>query len=78
LPGCISQGDSLSDALENVREAIKGILEVRRKHHMPLQEEETPDLIAQEILQTLKARAEEGLPLLVETRVVEVEAAVAV
>lgn len=36
LPGCVSQGDSLDEALANIREAIEGILEVRRKHGMPV------------------------------------------
>ena len=28
LPGCHSQGDSVEEALENIKEAITGILEV--------------------------------------------------
>ncbi len=27
LPGCVSQGDDIPDALENVREAILGVLQ---------------------------------------------------
>ena len=78
LQGCVSQGDDLPEALENIREAIGGILEVRKKHHIPAPQKETPELIAEEIRETLKARAEDGRPLLVETRIVEVEAGVAV
>lgn len=47
IPGCVSQGRTREEALENVREAIALCLEVR---------------------------AEQGLPLTVETREVEVTA----
>ncbi|MCZ6547394.1 MAG: type II toxin-antitoxin system HicB family antitoxin, partial [Deltaproteobacteria bacterium] len=30
LPGCVSQGKTKKEALKNIREAIEGILEVRR------------------------------------------------
>jgi predicted RNase H-like HicB family nuclease len=30
LPGCYSQGDSVEELLENVREAIAGVLEVMK------------------------------------------------
>lgn len=45
IPGCVSQGPTKDDALENIRDAIGLCLEVR---------------------------AEQGLPLTVETRQVEV------
>jgi predicted RNase H-like HicB family nuclease len=45
IPGCISQGKTREEAIENIREAIHACLEVR---------------------------AEQGLPLTVETRQVEV------
>ena len=45
IPGCISQGKTREEAIENIREAIRACLEVR---------------------------AEQGLPLTVETRQVEV------
>lgn len=32
LPGCVSQGQTEAEALANIKEAIQGILEVRRKH----------------------------------------------
>jgi len=32
LPGCISQGSSRSEALVNIKEAIKGYLESLQKH----------------------------------------------
>ena len=47
IPGCVSQGETKDEALENIKEAIALCLEVR---------------------------AEQGLPLTVETRDVEVAA----
>lgn len=77
IPGCVSQGDSLEEALDNVREAILLCLEVRGDDGLPLPAE-TAELVAKEIQECLKDRAEEGLPLTIETREVEVEAEVAV
>ena len=77
MPGCVSQGESLDEALDNVRDAILGCLEFRKEDGQPLPAE-TPELVAEEIRACLKDRAEEGLPLTIETRVVEVEAEVAV
>jgi predicted RNase H-like HicB family nuclease len=36
IPGCISQGDTKSEALENIREAIRLCLEVRAERGLPL------------------------------------------
>lgn len=47
LPGCVSQGETVEEALRNIREAIAGILAVRRKHGMPLPEE--PHLVEVEV-----------------------------
>lgn len=77
VPGCVSQGESLEEALANIREAILLCLEVRRDEGMPTPKE-TPEIVAEEIKACLKDRAEEGLPLTIETREVEVEAEVAV
>ena len=77
VPGCVSEGDSLDEALENIGEAILLCLEVRKEDGQPVPQE-TPELVAEEIRACLKDRAEEGLPLTIETRVVEVEAEVAV
>ena len=76
LPGCASQGDSLEEAMENIREAMVGWLEVNRKRGFP-EPVETPEVIAREIEECLQDRVEEGLPLTIETREVEVEAEVA-
>ena len=77
IPGCASQGDSLEEALDNIREAISLCLEVREEEQMP-PPAETPALIAEEIEECLKDRAQDGLPLTIETREVEIEAEVAV
>ncbi|MDP2950227.1 MAG: type II toxin-antitoxin system HicB family antitoxin [Chloroflexota bacterium] len=77
IPGCVSQGDTLEDALANIREAILLCLEVRNEEGLP-PPGETAELVAEEIRACLKDRAEEGLPLTIETREVEVEAEVAV
>jgi predicted RNase H-like HicB family nuclease len=36
LPGCISQGLTREEALENIEEAISGYLESLRKHDEPV------------------------------------------
>ena len=36
IPGCVSQGHTESEALENIREAIAGCLEARAANNMPL------------------------------------------
>lgn len=46
LPGCISQGKSRKEALENIRDAIKGYLESLKKHDEPI-----PPSIEEEIVE---------------------------
>jgi len=36
IPGCVSQGATREKALENIRDAIRGCLEVRAEKGMPL------------------------------------------
>jgi len=36
LPGCISQGETRKEALENIQDAIKGYLESLKKHNEPI------------------------------------------
>jgi predicted RNase H-like HicB family nuclease len=38
LPGCMSQGRTLDEALANIREAIQASLETRRAHGLPAPE----------------------------------------
>jgi predicted RNase H-like HicB family nuclease len=35
LPGCFSQGKTLDEAIENIKDAIKGYLYVQEKHGKP-------------------------------------------
>jgi len=59
VPGCVSQGDSLDEALANIREAILLCLEVRNEQRLALPVE-TPELVAEEIRACLKDRADEA------------------
>ena len=36
IPGCVSQGKTKGEALENIKEAISGCLEVRAEMGLPL------------------------------------------
>jgi predicted RNase H-like HicB family nuclease len=36
VPGCVSQGATEAEAMENICEAIEGCLETRRANNMPL------------------------------------------
>ena len=36
IPGCVSQGRTETEALENIREAIVGCLKARMANNMPL------------------------------------------
>ena len=46
IPGCVSQGVTREEALENIREAIAGCLEVRAERGMPLTIETQPVEVA--------------------------------
>jgi len=39
LPGCISQGKSKEEAIENIREAIQGYIESLEEDGLPIPEE---------------------------------------
>jgi len=45
LPGCISQGKTRSEALANIKDAIKGYLASLKKHNEPI-----PLSVSEEIL----------------------------
>lgn len=77
LPGCSSQGNSIEEALGNIKEAILGVLGVHQDERLPIPRE-TPEMVTEEIRQILADRAEDGLPLTIETREVELPAEVAV
>ena len=36
IPGCVSQGATEAEAMENIREAIGGCLAARAANHLPL------------------------------------------
>ena len=36
IPGCVSQGQTKQEAIENVKDAIAACLQVRAEHGMPL------------------------------------------
>ncbi|MBI4388798.1 MAG: type II toxin-antitoxin system HicB family antitoxin [Nitrospinae bacterium] len=46
LPGCVSQGKTRKEALENIQDAMKGYLESLKKHNDPL-----PPPIEEEIVE---------------------------
>jgi antitoxin HicB len=46
LPGCVSQGSTRDQAVDNVREAIAGYLESLRAHDEPI-----PPAISEEIVE---------------------------
>ncbi len=49
LPGCISQGKTRDEAIENIRDAIKGYLESLKRHNEPIPppiEEEIVEIVA--------------------------------
>ena len=46
LPGCISQGKTRKEAIENIQDAIRGYLESLKKHDEPI-----PPSIDEEIVE---------------------------
>lgn len=46
LPGCISQGETRAQALDNIKEAIAGYLESLKAHNEPV-----PPTISEEIVE---------------------------
>jgi predicted RNase H-like HicB family nuclease len=43
LPGCVSQGDTEQEAVENLVEAISGVMEARMQRHLRVQPLHDPD-----------------------------------
>ncbi len=54
LPGCHSQGETLEEALANVREAIELYLEVLEEDHLPIPESSEPLMTSVEIQRRAK------------------------
>jgi len=48
LPGCISQGKTREEAVENIQDAIKGYVESLKKHNEPI-----PPSIHEEIVEVV-------------------------
>lgn len=46
LPGCISQGKTRSEAVDNAKDAIQGYIESLKKHNEPI-----PPSISEEIVE---------------------------
>ncbi|HXG20610.1 MAG TPA: type II toxin-antitoxin system HicB family antitoxin [Methylomirabilota bacterium] len=46
LPGCISQGKTKGEAIENIREAIRGYVSALEEDHLPVPEERFEALLA--------------------------------
>jgi len=46
LPGCISEGATRTEAIENIKDAIKGYLTSLKKHNEPI-----PSSIQEEIIE---------------------------
>jgi len=47
LPGCMSQGKTLDEAKENIREAILGVLQVMEENNLPYHPSDHPVLISE-------------------------------
>ena len=45
LPGCISQGQSKEEAIQNIREAIEGYLEVLKEDGTPIPDDKMESII---------------------------------
>ena len=75
LPGCSSQGDNRSEALEMIKDAIVGVLgsvEERRPDQLTDPLAETPQLIPDELREALEFRIGDGDPVAMEIVAVEV------
>lgn len=76
LPGCHSQGNTRTEALENILGAIQLVRDVLIEEGRPIPHE-TPDVVSKEVAEILRARDEDGLPLTVETVQVQLPTSVA-
>ena len=50
LPGCLSQGKTLDEAIENIKDAIQGYLYVQEKHGKPYVAKETQMFIGEVVV----------------------------
>jgi predicted RNase H-like HicB family nuclease len=45
LPGCVSQGDTREDAIQNIKEAIEGYIAVLKEDGLPVPEDNMDALL---------------------------------
>ncbi len=45
LPGCMTQGETLEEAIEMIKDAISGYIASLRKHNEPIPTESGPSLV---------------------------------
>ena len=64
LPGAISQGDTLEEARENIREAVLGVLESRRKRGLSIPTESNNDAAHEKLGTTVHPLQGHGAPCL--------------
>lgn len=50
LPGCVSQGKTMDEAIENIKDAIRGYLHVRAKHGKPYLAQESQSFIGEVVV----------------------------
>ena len=50
LPGCVSQGKTMDEAIANIKDAIQGYLYVQSKHENSYSEEETISFIGEVVV----------------------------
>jgi antitoxin HicB len=71
LPGVVSQGETFEESLTNIREAIELMIEALEGEGVSVPED-TPEAVALELEQILKDRADDGLPLTIQTQEVDI------
>lgn len=49
LPGCYSQGDTIDEALENIKDAIQGYIELLEEDGLPVPGEDSIQVILAEV-----------------------------
>lgn len=50
LPGCVSQGKTMDDAIANIKDAIQGYLYVQKKYQIDELKEETTSFIGEFVI----------------------------
>jgi predicted RNase H-like HicB family nuclease len=72
IPGCVSQGKTVDEAIENVKDAIKQCLEVRAEREVPSTAESSPVEMTPRLEKLRQARGmwkgRDDLPTLSELR----------